>query len=165
MPNAFRKDVCTTTEAMLPEKKVSHHDSDSTNALLIIPSSNPFATPEKLQTAVQKKSQTLKISGGHAFTAATVALTRLDLPMLTSSAGRTLGTEIQHLYVRRPMPRAEAPILTSNCRHRTLGMWCSRVPHNSDTSAVRTSPVQGVWILDSSRMRSRTLRAWGPHKC
>jgi hypothetical protein len=48
-----------------------------------IPSSNPFATPEKLHTAVQKKSHTLKISGGQALMASTVALTRLGFPMVS----------------------------------------------------------------------------------
>jgi hypothetical protein len=47
-----------------------------------LPSSKPFATPEKLHTAVQKKSQVLKISGGQAFTASMVALTRLGFPMV-----------------------------------------------------------------------------------
>ena len=116
----FEKTFARQRRRCYLEEMVSRHLSDSTNALLI-PSSNPFATPEKLQTAVQKKSQTLKISGGHALTAATVALTRLDLPMLTCSAGRALATGIQDLYVRCPMPRAEAPILTSNSRYRTLG--------------------------------------------
>lgn len=43
------------------------------------PSSKPLATPEKLHTAVQKKSHTLKISLGQALTAATVPLRRLGL--------------------------------------------------------------------------------------
>jgi hypothetical protein len=39
-----------------------------------LPSSKPFATPEKLQTAVQEKSHQLKISGGQALMASTVAI-------------------------------------------------------------------------------------------
>lgn len=48
-----------------------------------IPSSKPLATPEKLHTAVQKNSHQLKISGGQAFTAATVAFTRLEFPIVS----------------------------------------------------------------------------------
>lgn len=56
-----------------------------------IPSSNPFATPEKLHTAVQKKSQTLNISRGHALMALTVSLRRLDLVIVSTIKPSSVG--------------------------------------------------------------------------
>ena len=67
---------------MLPDTTLVPEFFEETQSVMHLPSSKPFATPEKLHTAVQKKSQTLKISGGQARTASTVALTRLGLPMV-----------------------------------------------------------------------------------
>lgn len=53
------------------------------------PSSNPLATPQKLHTAVQEKSQKLKISRGHDLMASTVPLSILGCVVLMMEKGST----------------------------------------------------------------------------